>query len=86
MRFTIRDLLWLMIVAAVALGWWRSASEIAPLKKTIQSERQIYYEIERELNEQGRFTNLEADGSIKLRSVDDDVMWKRVEPFPYRRK
>ena len=22
MRFTIRDLLWLMVVAALALGWW----------------------------------------------------------------
>jgi hypothetical protein len=32
MRFTIRDLLWLTVAAALSLGWWRCWNSIPPTK------------------------------------------------------
>jgi hypothetical protein len=31
-RFTIRDVLWLMVVAGVACGWWTERREVSRLK------------------------------------------------------
>jgi hypothetical protein len=33
LRFTIRDVLWLTVVAAMGVGWWIEFSENAPLRR-----------------------------------------------------
>jgi hypothetical protein len=48
MRFTIRDLLWLMVVVALGLMWWREYREnigITPSERAfLESARQSGYE------------------------------------------
>ena len=46
-RFTIRDLLWLMVVAAVAVGWWvdqdrirRHEAEMKAAQRAVRDERE----------------------------------------------
>jgi hypothetical protein len=51
MKFTIRDLLWLMVVAGLALGWWHAyrnshrleARQLTALVKALEERR---YEVE----------------------------------------
>jgi hypothetical protein len=40
-RFTIRDLLWLMVVVAMACGWWRSDVKSHEERANIQEMRQL---------------------------------------------
>jgi hypothetical protein len=35
LRFTIRDLLWLTVVAAMALGWWREHQKLQGVREAI---------------------------------------------------
>jgi len=79
LRFTIRDVLWLMVVVAVAIGWWTTARRLQAVTNTVTTERQIYLEIERALNEEGRYTTAAGNGSVKLRSFDDPGT--RIDPF-----
>jgi hypothetical protein len=39
-RFTIRDLLWLTLVVALATGWWLDRSRLAGLAADVPSLRQ----------------------------------------------
>ena len=47
MRFSIRDLLWAMLVVAMALGWWRESaeSEIRKEKFLLMEDRWLATEI-----------------------------------------
>lgn len=39
-RFTIRDVLWLTIVAALAVGWWIDHRNLAPDAQTQREQRE----------------------------------------------
>jgi hypothetical protein len=41
LRFTIRDLLWLTVVVALAIGWWLDHRKLAPLDVTKLSFQQL---------------------------------------------
>jgi len=45
MRFTIRDLLWLMVVVGLAIGWWvdrsRLIEKVAKLKSDLNFSRAV---------------------------------------------
>ena len=47
MRFSIRDLLWVMLVVAMGLGWWMSyrASDAKRLEAVAQAHR-LWYELD----------------------------------------
>jgi hypothetical protein len=40
MRFTIRDLLWLLVVAALAMGWWIDQDRIRRQEEKLRGEAQ----------------------------------------------
>jgi hypothetical protein len=40
MRFTIRDVLWLMVVVAVAMGWWFDQDRIRRQSESLKAESQ----------------------------------------------
>jgi hypothetical protein len=69
-RFTIRDLLWLMVVVACLLGWWlehnRSISAIETCSD-LKTENNYYHE----------FVKAHYEGQI----VQDQLGW-RVNPKP----
>jgi hypothetical protein len=47
-RFTIRDLLWLMVVAAMALGWWLEHRRVTPEDREIlNAAKAIGFKIEK---------------------------------------
>jgi len=37
-RFTIRDLLWLMVVVALSIGWWMEYRKFTPSEKDSMKE------------------------------------------------
>jgi hypothetical protein len=39
LRFTIRDLLWLLVVAAIALGWWLDHREQTASYQAVVAKR-----------------------------------------------
>ena len=39
MKFSIRDLLWLMVVAALVVGWWRERSTAIRAQGEVQATR-----------------------------------------------
>ena len=61
-RFTIRDLLWLMLVVGMASGWWNSES------KKLKRQDQVLRELEAEnieLRHEERFLREERDSAVK---------------------
>ena len=46
-RFTLRDLLWLTVVLAMAVGWWTDRTELLNNQRTIESElEELRFKIE----------------------------------------
>jgi len=37
-RFTIRDVLWLTVVVALAVGWWVDRSQVASAKRAFEND------------------------------------------------
>ena len=42
LRFTIRDLLWLTLVVALALGWWIDGRKVATTINDLKAELHTY--------------------------------------------
>jgi hypothetical protein len=51
LRFTIRDLLWLTVVVALAVGWWLDRARIEEKRQALKSERLKYTRAIKELVE-----------------------------------
>jgi hypothetical protein len=49
LRFTIRDVLWLMVVAALAIGWWWDSFSLEQDRREF-TDAQLKFAEEHELN------------------------------------
>ena len=73
-RFTIRDILWMMVVAALALGWWAHSRHLesewsARLKSQQQAYKNEYASLKRQANAAG-FKLLNPHGAPFLIRAD----------------
>jgi hypothetical protein len=75
-RFTIRDLLWLMVVAGLACGWWIS---LAKARATWRIEReQIYVEWRKERDQHGDFVLRTNTTLSKLPADQRDELFRAI--------
>jgi len=62
-RFTIRDVLWLMVAAALALGWWRDHQDNLRLKeRLVRADMELAKEL----------------GMAKLRAISAETALKNM--------
>jgi hypothetical protein len=86
-RFTIRDLLWLMVVVAVALGWWadhpNSAKTREALAKAAYSSEfyhRVISSVSDELRKVGRDIDIHKNGSVSFVELDSTPL-STSDPF-----
>ena len=65
-RFTIRDVLWLTAVVALAVGWWVHAQRLVPLAKAGQRASNQLSELELMLERQGYERLQTPEGSLMV--------------------
>ncbi|HZL87550.1 MAG TPA: hypothetical protein VFB96_04165 [Pirellulaceae bacterium] len=82
MRFTIRDLLWLTVVVAMALGWW--ATYRAGVRAATQEE--VWKENSVELGAVLRTANVlvtfDADGTMRTKHMQPQLLTNPIAPAP----
>jgi hypothetical protein len=72
MKFSIRDLLWLMIVAALAVGWWVNRQRLAARDETIRGLKTTIKEVEQR-----------EQAAIAREEKASDELWRRKHnPHP----
>lgn len=84
-QFEVRDLLWLMIITALAAGWWmrerRFQQDRARLQGALREVREVT-DVYRQLGaEMGGFTRNVIDGDYAWQ-IDDDGHAAQVPPTP----
>ena len=77
LRFTIRDLLWAMVVAAVACGWWAEHRELAQIKDTFRSMRSGGFDID------GWMTDWELREAERIRAGKRPASKRPSQKLPY---
>jgi len=93
LRFTIRDLLWLTLVVAMAVGWWVDHQRQAPLAaaanaaidRIVSQDPQIRY-LERNLSQLCAITPTNAAQSAevhaKINQIENELAAARAEIRP----
>jgi len=72
-RFTIRDVLWLMVVVGLACGWWMDRRQIAALRSQANTsdyrrfmEERVNLELQKLLAKEGRGFDVAPNGKVYL--------------------
>jgi len=74
-KLSVRDLLWLIVVVALSLLWWRDHSRVANLERALITSRD-----EHELaHRQAEMRMLEAEHMVELMQQQFGAMRKRAQ-------
>ena len=84
-RFTIRDVLWLMVVVALAMGWWLENRHLRASNAELEQHNAAYnrelLELDKVLRKRGISWDNRKNGTVYLFDAADPDSMQASDPF-----